>query len=101
MLSSILLILFEIVLFIIGYRAKNGWLQLLIIMNMAFIPLLGARMVDFFGLVSNLGNIFYAFVIFGFALLVLRDGKRIAHDTILKVLAANAFIFITMFLLAG
>src|SRR5258708_4996057 len=51
------------------------WLQASVVVNLILISVFGAKLISVFGVVTNVGNIFYAMVFFATQLLVEHYGK--------------------------
>ncbi len=67
------------------------WLQASIVINLLLISVFGAKLIAVFGLVTNVGNIFYAMVFFAGQLLVEHYGKEEGKKSVWLGLAAVIF----------
>ncbi len=67
------------------------YLQASIVINLILISVFGAKLIDAFGLVTNVGNIFYAMVFFAGQLLVEHYGKKEGRRSIWLGLASILF----------
>lgn len=89
----------NIVIAYLFYKLKRNWLQSFTILNMLFVPIFGAKMIEIFGLTSNIGTVFYSFAVLGFALIIFRYGRRVAYETLVRVLGLFGIVFTTLFIM--
>ncbi len=66
----------------VAARAGEKWLFGTIAVNLILISIFGAKLIEIFGIVTNVGNIFYACVFFATHLLLERQSKEEALRTI-------------------
>lgn len=66
------------------FMARRGveWLFGTIILNLVLVGVFGTKLISVFGLVTNVGNVFYACVFFATYFLLERHNKRIGFKTI-------------------
>ncbi len=77
----------------VAWLAPN-YIRSLLMVNMLFVPIFGQRLIEVGGLVSNLGNFFYATAIFALALEVEVRGRKRAVHACYQVLAGLTWLLI-------
>lgn len=99
MINLILLAIVAVVgLFTIMSVAHLGkaWLYTAILANLFFISIFGAKLVSFYGLTTNAGNVFYACIFFATYLLIEHYGAKEARQSIwLGFLGVTLFVIMS------
>ncbi len=74
--------LVEVIVVFVAARLGREWLLGTIAVNLILIGIFGAKLISVFGLVTNVGNVFYACVFLATHFLIERHGKNVAWQTI-------------------
>ena len=74
--------LVEVIVVFIAARLGREWLLGTVAVNLILIGIFGAKLISVFGLVTNVGNVFYACVFLATHFLIERHGKNVAWQTI-------------------
>lgn len=78
----LLAMLVEVTVVFIAARLGREWLLGTVAVNLILIGIFGAKLISVFGLVTNVGNVFYACVFLATHFLIERHGKNSAWQTV-------------------